>query len=300
MDVYRKYLDPKILDKVSGLELKARLVVEGFLQGQQKSPKKGQSVEFLEHREYVPGDDPRRLDWKVYAKSDRFYVKQYEEETNLKAYIILDTSKSMAYSSGGVSKFDYAKYLAASLVYLVQQQRDAVALVLWDKELKKFLPPGTSPLHMKNVYSELSAAEPNGQTDIVRLLGELAERVRKRSLFVVLSDLFDANREGMRKGLNHVRTKGHDVIVFHVLDPAEKEFPFDRMTMFEGLEIDEKLLADPKALKEAYLEEMQGFCREIKSACMSNQMDYVGIDTGQNLGIALSAYLATRMGSGSR
>lgn len=300
MDVYRKYLDPKILDKVSGLELKARLVVEGFLQGQQKSPKKGQSVEFLEHREYVPGDDPRRLDWKVYAKSDRFYVKQYEEETNLKAYIILDTSKSMAYSSGGVSKFDYAKYLAASLVYLVQQQRDAVALVLWDKELRKFLPPGTSPLHMKNVYTELTAAEPNGQTDIVRLLGELAERVRKRSLFVVLSDLFDANREGMRKGLNHVRTKGHDVIVFHVLDPAEKEFPFDRMTMFEGLEIDEKLLADPKALKEAYLDEMQSFCREVRSACMSNQMDYVGIDTGQNLGVALSAYLATRMGSGSR
>lgn len=299
MDVYRKYLDPKTLDDVAGLELKARLIVEGFLAGQQKSPKKGQSVEFLEHREYVPGDDPRFLDWKVYGKSDRFYIKQYEEETNLKAYIILDTSKSMSFSSGTLTKLEYAKYVSAALIHLVALQRDAVALVLWDKELRKFLPPGTSPLHLKNCYQELGQAEPNGKTDMVRLLGDLAERVRRRSLFVVLSDFFDSDRDGVLKALRRVRTKGHDVIVFHVLDDAEITFPFERMTLFEGLESDDRLLADPKALREAYVAEMEKFRQDVKSACMSNQMDYVETNTRQNLGIALSTYLATRMGSRS-
>jgi uncharacterized protein (DUF58 family) len=297
MDDFRRYLDPKNLDKVAGLELKARLIVEGFLSGQQKSPYKGTSVEFREHREYVAGDDPRFLDWKLYAKSDRFYVKQYEEETNLKAYLILDTSKSMAYSSGGLSKLDYAKHVAAALTYLISQQRDAVALVLWDRELRKFLPPGTNAMHQKNIYTELTQAQPNGETDLGKLLRDLAERVRQRSMFVIFSDLIDANAEGVLRGLKHVRHKGHDVIVFHVLDDAEINFPFDRMTLFEGLEVEDKLLADPKALREAYLAEVGAFIQEVKSGCMANHMDYVQTNTKQNLGIALSTYLAARMGT---
>lgn len=296
MDDSRRFLDPKVLDKIAGLEIKARLMVEGYLAGQQRSPKKGSSAEFLEHREYVPGDDPRFLDWKVFAKSDRFYIKQYEEETNLKAYLILDTSKSMAFASeGSVSKLDYARYIAAGLTYLVSQQRDAVALVLWDKALRKFLPPGTSALHFKNVYTELENAKPDGTTDLAKLLLELAERIRRKSLIVVFSDLLDSNADGVLAGLRLIRRKGHDVVVFHVLDDAELNFPYERMTLFEGLEVEDKLLADPKALREAYLAEIQAFVHNVKAGCISNQMDYVPTNTKANLGVALSSYLAARM-----
>ena len=297
MEDYRKYLDPKTLNKVSGLDLKARLIVEGFVSGQHKSPYKGSSVEFREHREYVPGDDIRFIDWKVYGKSDRFYIKEYEEETNLKAYLVVDTSNSMSFASGEVSKLEYCKYSAAALAHLISQQQDAVALALWDKDLRTFLPPGNNPLHLKNIYSELAQAKPDQGTDLGKLLRELAERVRQKSMLILLSDFLDADLDSLLKGLKFLRHKGHDVIVFHVLDPAELEFPYDRMTRFEGLEVDEHLLADPKALREAYLEELEAHCANIRAACMANQMDYTRIDTASLLDVTLSSYLAARAGT---
>lgn len=297
MEDYRRYLDPKTLDKVAGLELKARLIVEGFVSGQHKSPYKGSSVEFREHREYVPGDDLRFIDWKVFAKSDRFYIKEYEEETNLKAYIVVDTSESMAYASDGISKLEYAKYVAAALTHLIARQQDASSLVLWDHELKTFLPPGNNPLHLKNIYQSLSETEAKGTTDVASLLHEMAERVRQKSLIVVLSDLFEDDRRGMMQGLRHLRFKGHDVIIFHVLDRAETDFPFDRMTMFEGMETEDKLLADPKALREAYLEEFETFTHEVESGCLASGMDYVRLVTDKTLDVALTGYLAARSGT---
>ena len=294
MEDYRKYLDPKTLNKVAGLDLKARLIVEGFVSGRHRSPYKGSSVEFREHREYSPGDDVRFIDWKVYGKSDRYYIKEYEEETNLKAYVVVDTSKSMDYSSNGISKLEYAKYVAAAIAHLVSRQQDAVALVLWDKELKKFLPPGNNPLHLKDVYRSLSEAKADGATDMARLMAELAERVRQKSLIIVLSDLLDTDRVRLLRALKQIRFKGHDVIMFHVLDDAEITFPFERMTLFEGLEVDERLLADPKALKEAYLAEFGEFIHQIKSACIANRMDYVTLNTSAPLDVALSSYLAAR------
>ncbi len=294
---YRRYLDPKTLNKVAGLELKARLIVEGFVSGQHKSPYKGSSVEFREHREYVPGDDIRFIDWKVYGKSDRYYIKEYEEETNLKAYVVVDTSKSMDFGSDGITKLEYAKYVAASLCYLISQQQDASALVLWDDALRKFLPPGNNPLHQKGIFQSLSETEANGKTDVGALFHDIAERVRQKSLIIVLSDLFDDDRRGLMRGLRHMRFKGHDVIVFHVLDRAEIDFPFDRMTLFEGMETDDRLLADPKALRQAYLDEFQAFAHEVESGCLASGMDYVRLATDRPLDVALSSYLAARAGT---
>ncbi|MFT7620828.1 MAG: hypothetical protein ACI97A_004486 [Planctomycetota bacterium] len=297
MEDYQKYLDPKTLSKISGLELRARLIVEGFVSGQHRSPYKGSSVEFREHREYVPGDDVRFLDWKVYGKSDRFYIKEYEEETNLKAYIVLDTSESMAFKSDVMSKLEYAKCVAASFAHLISQQQDAAALVLWDHELKKFLPPKNNPMHLRDIYQSLDQVEASGKTDVVGLFHDVAERVRQRSLIIFISDLFDDDQRGLMQGLRHLRHKGHDVVVFQTLDNAEITFPYDGMTRFEGLEIEQQLLADPRALREAYLEEFNSFQQEIKSGCLASGMDYVLLDTSKPLDIALAGYLAARSGS---
>jgi uncharacterized protein (DUF58 family) len=297
MEDYRQYLDPKVLNKVSGLELKARLAVEGFVSGRHESPLKGSSVEFREHREYVPGDDIRFLDWKVYGKTDRFYIKEYDEETSLRAYMVLDTSESMAYGSSEVTKLEYAKFVASALTHLVTQQQDEAALVLWDEQLRTFLPPSNNPLHVRDIYRNLAEAKPSGKTDLGRLLAEVSERLRQKSLIILLSDLFDDRDESFARGLKYVRHKGHDVIVFHVLDEAELTFPFERMTQFEGLEVEDKLLADPKALRSAYLEEMGRFLDGAKAVCNTNRMDYVRLDTSAPLDVALSGYLAARAGA---
>ncbi len=297
MGSYAKYLDPRTLDKIKGLELKARLIVEGFLAGQHASPYKGSSVEFREHREYVPGDDVRFIDWKVYGKSDRFYIKEYEEETNLRAYIVLDTSGSMGYAGRGVSKLEYAKYVAASLTHLIARQQDAVALVVWDSELKKFIPPGNNALHLKDIYATLAAAEPRGTTDITALLGALTERIRRKSVIILISDLLDADGPSLARGLRKIRHKGHDLILFQTLDPDELEFPFDRLTRFEGLEDAQHVRVDPKALRAAYLDALKDFQQSVKTGCVANGMDYQVLDTGRPLDVALTTYLAARAGA---
>ncbi len=290
-----RYLDPRTLNKIASLELRARTVVEGFLSGLHRSPYHGFSVEFAEHREYAPGDELRHLDWKVYGKTDRFYVKQYEEETNLKAVFAVDTSRSMDYRSDpdGMSKRDYAATVAASLAYLILHQRDAAGLVLFDREVSEELPSHSNPSHLHTMVSALEDAERRPSTDVGKILHDLAERLPRRGLVVLLSDLFDDPQRTLA-GLRHLRHREHEVILFHVLDPHETAFPFDSLTLFEGLEVAPPLLADPRALRKAYLSEMESFLTTVREGCLANQVDYVPLTTDKPLDVALATYLATR------
>ncbi|MHC4777083.1 MAG: DUF58 domain-containing protein [Planctomycetota bacterium] len=304
MSDYLKYLDPRTLNKIGRLELKARLIVEGFISGLHKSPYHGFSVEFAEHREYVPGDEIKHIDWKVFGRTDRYYVKQYEEETNLAATILLDTSESMAYTSSevGVSKLEYASYVAASLAYLIIQQQDAVALATFDKQINRFLPPSSHGSHLKNILHAIEESDPGEKTDVGIILHETAERMKKRGLVILLSDLLDQS-DNLASGLQHLRHKKHEVILFHVLDRDEIRFPFQKMTLFEGLEELPMINVDPRALRKAYLEELNLFLGDVRKNCLRNGVDYVELHTDMLLDVALAEYLATRSAgrqSGSR
>ena len=297
----RKYLDPGVLARVSRLELKARLIVEGFIAGLHKSPYHGFSIEFAEHREYVPGDDIRHIDWKVFGRSDRFYIKQYEEETNLKSYILLDVSQSMDYPDrrkdpDRVTKFDYATYVAAGLAYLLLRQQDAVGIALFDDAIRSFVNPSSNPSHLQAICSAVESPSLRQKTDVGAIFHELADRVKKKGLVLIVSDLFD-DLDRVKRGLKHLRYKNHDVIVFHVLDRDELTFPFRRMTLFEGLEGLPDVVANPNSLREAYLAEMQGFLGEVRKVCRDHRIDYVELDTSMKLDVALSTYLAARAGS---
>ncbi len=291
----RRYLDPKVLDQVEGLDLQARLIVEGYISGLHKSPFRGFSVEFAEHREYVPGDDIRFLDWKVFGRSDRLYIKRYEDETNLEATVVLDVSESMTYRSNEVaySKLDYARFAAAALAYLITQQQDAVGLCLFDDHVRKTLPTGTNPLHLKNVFAAMDAAAPTGTTGVGKALREVADALRRRGLVLLFSDLLDDPLE-IARGLKQIRNRGHEMIVFHVLDHDELTFPFERLTRFEGMEGIPSVVGDPEALRRAYLDEVEGFQRSMRRSCVANRIDYVPLDTSESLGTALAAYLAKR------
>ena len=297
----RKYLDPGVLARVNRLELKARLIVEGFIAGLHKSPYHGFSIEFAEHREYVPGDDIRHIDWKVFGRSDRFYIKQYEEETNLKCYILLDISQSMDYpdrgkEAGRVTKFDYATYVAAGLAYLLLRQQDAVGLALFDDAIRNFVNPSSNPSHIQAICYAVESPSLRQKTDVGAIFHELADRVKKKGLVLIVSDLFD-DLDRVKRGLKHLRYKNHDVIVFHVLDRDELTFPFRRMTLFEGLEGLPDVVANPNSLRDAYLAEMQGFLAEVRKVCRDHRIDYVALDTSTKLDVALSTYLAARAGS---
>lgn len=297
----RKYLDPRILTKLSRLEVKARLIVEGFIAGLHKSPYRGFSIEFAEHREYVPGDDIRHVDWKVFGRSDRYYIKQYEEETNLRATILLDVSQSMSYpdssvSDGGVSKYEYGTYVAASLAYLLLRQQDAVGIALFDDRVRQLVPPSSSPAHLLTLLAALDAPPLSEKTKAGDVLHELADRVRKKGLIIVISDLFD-DVESLRRGLKHLRYRNHEVLVFHVLAHDELTFPFQRMTLFEGLEGYPDELANPSALRDAYMEELRRYLAEVRKICRDDRIDYVQLDTQDKLDVALASFLAARMAS---
>ena len=291
----RRYLDPKVLDRIEGLDLKARLIVEGYISGLHKSPFRGFSVEFAEHREYVPGDDIRFLDWKVFGRSDRLYIKRYEDETNLEATLVVDVSASMTYQGTTVahSKLDYARWAAAALAYLITQQQDAVGLSLFDDVVRKHLPTGNNPLHLKSVIGALDQATPTGTTGVSKALKEVGESLKRRGLVLLFSDLI-ADAHDVALGLKQIRNRGHEMILFHVLDHDETTFPFERLTRFVGLEGSEDVVADPDALRRAYLEEVEGFQRQVRHACHANRIDYVPLDTSESLGTTLSAYLARR------
>ncbi len=291
----RRYLDPLTLAKVRGLELKARLVVEGYLSGQHKSPYHGFSVEFAQHREYVPGDDIKHIDWKVYGRTGRFYLKQYEEETNLVCWILLDVSESMRYGSQeGVTKYDYACIAAAALAYLVLHQADAIGFVTFDQQVRSFLKPSTQPAHLKEMVHIMNQGVGAEKSHIGPLFHDLAERINRRSIIFVLSDMFDEVSE-LLSGLQHLRHKRHEVVLWHILDNAELTFPFQEATLFRGLEQYPELLTDPRSLRQSYLEQLELFLHDLKRGCRDQNIDYVQLRTDTPLNVALSSYLAHRL-----
>jgi len=290
-----KSLDPRTLAKLQGLQLRARHIVEGYVSGLHRSPYHGFSIEFAEHREYAPGDDLRFVDWKVFGRTDRFYLKQYEDETNLILYIVLDTSESMQYQgpNAAMSKLAYAQCVAASLAWLVLMQQDAVGLVTFDSQIRSFVKPSSSPAHLQQLLSVMENAEHGKKTSTGPIFHELAERFTKRGVVLILSDLFD-NVDAMLAGLKHFHHRRHDVIVMHTLDPAELDFPFRGPTMFQGLEDYPEVLADPDALRKAYLREFQAFVQNVQRGCRTHNLDYRQLKTDEPLDVALSSYLAGR------
>lgn len=290
----QRYLDPLTLAKVGSLELQARLIVEGYLSGMHKSPYHGFSVEFAQHREYVPGDDIKHIDWKVYGRTGRFFLKQYEEETNLVCWLVVDVSESMGYGSGPISKYDYACMTAAAMAYLTLQQQDSVGLVTFDAQVRKFLKPSSQPSHLKDLVGVLNGGAAREKTRLGPLFHELAERIPRRALVFVLSDFFDDVAELMT-GFQHLRYNRHEVVVFHVLDGAELDFPFQEATLFRGLEQEPELLTDPRALRQGYLDQVGRFVSQLQGGCRAQNMDYVQLRTDTNLAVALSSYLAHRL-----
>jgi uncharacterized protein (DUF58 family) len=297
---YRKYLDPRTLARIASLDLRARLIVEGLMTGMHRSPYQGASVEFAQHRPYVFGDDIRHVDWKVLAKTDRIYLKQYIEETNLHLICVVDASESMGYGTVGSdatwTKYDHATAIAASLSYMAIQQQDSVGLAVFDKELKKYLKPSNSPGQWKTITHELTLVPRNAKTGTGHVLDQLAEKLTHRSLIVILSDFFD-DIAGLQKGLRHLRYKKHELMVFQVLDPTEIEFPFEDVTLFKGLEQMGELLTEPRALREGYLEQLNGFTDELKKMCRGMHIDFTRMNSGEALDVSLSSFLATRSAS---
>lgn len=291
---YRKYLDPETVSKLKGMEMRARLVVEGFIAGLHKSPYHGFSVEFAEHRQYMPGDNIRDIDWKVYGKRDRFYIKQYEEETNLKAYLLLDCSASMAYQSGErIRKLDYAGLLCGALSYLMLRQRDAVGLVTYDEKIRRYIPPRSKSGHLHVMLNEIAAQTPSETTDVGSALHEMAERIKRRGLVIVLSDLLDS-AENIVSGLKHFRYNNHEVIVFHILDPRERDFAFPREAIFKDMETGEEMTTLPYQIKKDFAGAVKAFSDEIAAACRQASIDYHPIDTGMPFDKALYAFLSKR------
>jgi uncharacterized protein (DUF58 family) len=291
---YRQYLNPETVSKLKGMELRARMVVEGFIAGLHKSPYHGFSVEFAEHRQYMPGDNIADIDWKVFAKSDRYYIKQYEEETNLKGYILLDCSASMAYhSEGHVAKHDYAGLLAGALSFMMLRQRDAVGLVTYDTKMRRYIPPRSKSGHLHLVLNEIAQQKPSDQTNIASTLHDMAERISRRGLVVILSDLLDDGAK-IISGLKHFRHKRHEVIVFHILDPRERDFAFPREAVFKDMETGEELTTLPYQIKGHFTEQVRKYSEEISLACRQSLIDYHPIDTAMPFDKALYAFLAKR------
>ena len=289
-------MEPQALARVKNLSMVARGVVEGAISGLHASPYKGFSVEFAEHREYSPGDDIRHVDWKVWSKTDKLYLKLYEEETNLLTYLLLDTSQSMDYASeGNVTKLMYAKMVAAALSYLVLHQSDAVGLATFDSRVGRMLKPSGQASQLKEIISLMDHAPGRAKTNLTTVFHDLAERSKRRGLIVVLSDLFD-DPERVVAGLKHFRHRRHDVVVMHVLDPAELSFPFRQTTEFKGLEGLGDVLVDPLTIRQAYQAEIQAFLEAIKRGCRVADIDYLPLLTDQNLAVPLSAYLRARQG----
>lgn len=288
------YLDPEVVARAQALGLKARTVVEGLRVGDHRSPYRGFSVEFVQHREYVPGDDIRHIDWKSYGRSERYTIKQYEQETNFAGHVLLDASRSMLYGAGATNKLEYAKVLTAALAYLIVHQRDSVSLNIFDAGWRDRLPASGQPGHVQTILHTLESVEPREKNSIGPLLHDLANQVRRRGLVFLISDCFD-EVETLLDGLQHLRFQGHEVIVFHVLHPDEVEFPFNGMVKFDGMEDQVKLLTRPQLIRPAYLRALRKYLDELQAGCERNRCDYVLLNTGRPLHEALTAYLARRL-----
>ena len=289
-----QYLDPLALARLKNLSLAARLVVEGFYAGMHRSPHKGFSIEFAEHRQYSPGVDPRHIDWRVYGRRDKLYVKQYEEETSLRCYLLLDKSASMGYRGGeGLTKLEYGSYLAASLAWLMQAQHDAVGLITFDSQVRASLPPRQGAGHLRTLMEKLEDNRPGGETSLAATFHQLAQSIKRRSLVVVISDLFDDPHE-LVAALKHFRHRKHEVLVFHTLDPTELTFPFDDVTRIEDMETGHEVTSDPRAFRAAYLEELSRFLDAVRGGCLDAQIDYALAPTDQRFDLFLGTYLARR------
>lgn len=289
----RKYLHPEVVSKLASMDLRARLVVEGFITGLHKSPYHGFSVEFAEHRQYMPGDEIKHVDWKVYGKTDRFYVKQFEEETNLKSYILLDASASMGYSSGQISKLEYASYIAGALAYLMIRQRDAVGLITFDDKIRRYLPPRSVTTYLNQLLLELDNTKSSSKTNIAAALHQMAERIKRRGLIILFSDLLDEPQE-VFTGLRHFRHKNHEVIVFHTLDPMEINFAFNKDLVLKDLETGEELSTQAWHIREEYQRQVSNFINSYKKFCREHRIDYVLLNTKDNFERALFEYLLKR------
>ena len=289
-----RYLEPEALARMKNLSMVARGVVEGSITGLHASPYKGFSVEFAEHREYTPGDDPRHLDYKMLARTDRLYIKQYEEETNMRVQILLDTSASMGYChESKINKLQYGSYLTAILAYLMTRQQDSVGLTTFDTKIGLDMAARSSPRHFNEMMQRLEALEPGEETDLADVLHLLANRFKKRCLIVIISDLYDDPDEVMR-ALHHFRHRRHEVIVFNVFDKAEIEFPFTDTIAFHDLETNEKIQIDPAYVRDAYREQIDGFIEGYRRACAESNIDYVMTDTSVPYDFMLSKYVAKR------
>jgi uncharacterized protein (DUF58 family) len=289
-----RFLDPGIIARLGTMELKARTVVEGFLSGLHRSPYKGFSVEFAEYRQYLPGDDLNTLDWKVYARTDRHYVKKFEEETNLECHLLLDQSASMAYRGAApMSKLEYGSVLAASLAFLMNRQRDASGLIAFDEQIRFRLPAAGRPGHLHALLLALERIQPGLRSNVGRPLHQLAEALLKRSLVVLISDLLD-DPEPVIRGLRHLKFRGSDVVVFQVLDPNELTFPFKGAAKFKDIETDEEVVADPARARRDYLRELAGLTLRYDRELRGAGIDYVQLDTSQPLDFALLTYLSAR------
>ena len=288
-----RYLDPAIVARLGTIDLKARTIVEGFLTGLHRSPYKGFSVEFAEYRQYLPGDDLATLDWKVYARTDRHFVKKYEEDTNLTCHLLLDVSGSMGYGSGPVTKLQYGSYLAGALAYLMNRQRDAFGLIAFDDSIAALLPASARSGHLRMVLLALERLKVGTRTNVAKPLHDLAAAVRKRGLVVLVSDLLD-DPKTVLDGLKHFRYRGTDVVVFHVLDPYELKFPFEHAARFRDMETADEVMAVPSAVRRDYLERMQAMISHYKRELGLVGIDYCLLDTSQPLELGLMAYLMTR------
>jgi uncharacterized protein (DUF58 family) len=289
-----KYLDPEALSRLKNLSLAARRIVDGYFAGLHKSPHKGFSIEFAEHREYTPGVDPRHIDWRVFGRRDKLYVKQYEEETSLRCYLLLDKSGSMGYRSNSqLSKLEYAAFLAASLAYLVVFQHDAVGLITYDTHVRDLVPPRQGPGHLRMLMEKLEQTQAGNDTGLSETFDELAETIKRRALVIIISDLFD-DPARLVSALKHFRHRRHEVIVFHTLDSAEVTFPFEDVSRIEDLENRREVVSDPRAFRKTYLEGLARFLETVRAGCRAAQIDYTMAETSQPFDQFLGAYLARR------
>ncbi len=291
---YKKYLNPSVISKLNSLELKARLVVEGFMVGLHKSPYHGFSVEFSEHRPYMQGDGLKDIDWKVYGKTDRFFIKQYEEETNLKSYILLDTSKSMSFASEGqISKLEYASTLVAGLSYLMMKQQDAVGLTLYSEKINHYLPPKAARAYLPEILKKLSELKASDKTNTASCLNSIAEKIKRRGLVIIVSDLFD-DIHSILSALKHFRYQKNEVIVFQIIDPIERSFAFGKDAIFKDIETSEELTTQPYQIQKAYRKAMEDFITNIKTVCLNSNIEYNLIETSTPFDKALLSYIQKR------
>src|ERR1051326_1795073 len=296
---FDQLLEPQTISRAEALGLQARYVVEGYMAGEHKSPYRGFAIEFAQHREYTHGDDTRHLDWKVLGRTDRYYIKQYEQETNYVANILLDGSESMKYGSGKLTKLHYGKVMAACLAYLILHQGDAVALGFFNDSLRDYVPRSDNQATIHRLMSRLAAFEPKNQTNIAAVLHDMAVQIRRKGVVIIISDFFD-DEQNILDGIQHLRFGGNEVIVFHTLDPDELEFPFMGLVEFEGLEGIPKILTRPGEIRKSYLREMEAFRLRLRNGCAKNRCHYVLVNTAHPWHEVLSGYLAFRLKTAGR